>query len=227
MVNFCYSFWMVTNFFIIVCKFCSILRAFIIIFIDGAYCCFLDCWSPWIWVCLSVCSSKFFSENRSKNFSDFAYCYGALWVGWSDKASFQGKIYISPKMAENGQKQPKIILFRLKTALRIFLIFGLMLVEMILYHSVQIACPGKFRFVRYGVKSSQPVRSVHYFLRFWLKTALRTFLIIGLMLVGMILNYSMETACPGKSWFLSYNLKKALGKSSRWSTYSGFDKELQ
>ena len=59
-----------------------------------------------------VCSLRpFFLDNRSKKFSDFAYGYGALWVGWSDRTLFQGKIQIWPIMAENGQKQPKIILF--------------------------------------------------------------------------------------------------------------------
>ena len=34
-------------------------------------------------VCPSV-MSIFFSDNRSKDFSDFVYDYGSLWVGWND-----------------------------------------------------------------------------------------------------------------------------------------------
>ena len=111
-------------------------------------------------------------------------------------------------MGENNQKLYFSRLW-LKTAIRIFLIFGLMLVEMILYHSAQTACPGKFKFLSYGVKSSRPIRLLDYFSRFWPKTALRIFLIIGLMLVEMILYHFAQTACPGKFKIVSYGVKSS------------------
>ena len=94
-------------------------------------------------------------------------------------------------------------------ALRIFLIFGVMLVEMILYHSTQTTCPGKFWFSSYGLKSSQPIRSHNYFFRLWQRTTLRNFLNLYLMTVEMILYHHMQIACPGKFWFLSYGPKSS------------------
>ena len=68
------------------------------------------------------------------------------------------------KKTENNQKL-YFLRLSLKTAPRIFLIFGLMLVEMILYHSAQTAGTGKFRFLSYGVKSSRPIRLLDYFFK--------------------------------------------------------------
>ena len=95
-------------------------------------------------------------------------------------------------------------------ALRIFLIFGLMLVEMILYHSTQTTCPGKFWFSSYGLKSSLPIKLLDYFFRLWQRTTLRNFLNFYMMIVEMILYHHIQIARPGKFWFLSY-----VPKSSR------------
>ena len=68
-------------------------------------------------------------------------------------------------------------------ALRIFLIFGVMLVEMILYHSMQTTCPGKFWFSSCGLKSSLPIKLLDYFFRFLQRTTLRNFLNFYMMIV--------------------------------------------
>ena len=74
---------------------------------------------------------------------------------------FQGKIQIWPIMTENGQKQLKItskilvlklwpnqialLLFQtLAKTICNFCNFYMMIVEMILYHHIQVSCPGKF-----------------------------------------------------------------------------------
>ena len=148
---------------------------------------------------LSVCPSVhllrafFFLDNCSKDFSDFVYGYGALWVWWSDRALFQDKFQIWPIMAENGHKKPKITL-----------------VEMISYHSMETTCPGKFWFSSYGLKNSRPIRSLDYFFILWQRTTLRNFLKFY-MIVEMILHHHVQIACRGKFWFLSYDPK------SRWS----------
>ena len=127
----------------------------------------------------------FFLDNCSKNFSDFVYGYGALWVQWSDRALFQDKFQIWPIMAENGHKKPKITL-----------------VEMISYHSMETTCPGKFWFSSYGLKNSRPIRSLDYFFILWQRTTLRNFLKFY-MIVEMILHHHVQIACRGKFWFLS------------------------
>ena len=65
----------------------------------------------------SVCliTFVFFPDNCSKDCSGFMYGYGALWVGWSNRALFHDKIQIWPIIAKNGQKQPKITLFQTLT----------------------------------------------------------------------------------------------------------------
>ena len=67
--------------------------------------------------------------------------------------------------------------FRLwqRTTLRNFLNFYMMIVEMILYHHVQIACPGKFWFLSYGPKSSWPMRLLNYFFRLLTKNNSKEF----------------------------------------------------
>ena len=94
-------------------------------------------------------------------------------------------------------------------ALRIFLIFGVMLVEMILYHSTQTTCPGKFWFSSYGLKSSLPIKLLDYFFRLWQRTTLRNFLNFYMMIVEMILYHHIQIAHPGKFWFLSYGPKSS------------------
>ena len=84
-----------------------------------------------------------------------------------------------------------------------------MLVEMILYHSAQTTCPGKFWFLSYGLKSSRPIRLLNYFFRLWQRTTLRNFLNFYMMIVEMILYHYVQIACPGKSWFLSYGPKSS------------------
>ena len=109
----------------------------------------------------------FFLDNHSKDFSDFVYGYGALWVGLID-SPFSGQ---NSNLANNGGKQQKttknntFLDFDKKTALEIFLIFGMMLVEMILYHSIETTCPGKSWFSSFGLKSSWPIRLLNYFFR--------------------------------------------------------------
>ena len=147
-----------------------------------------------------VCSlCLFFLDNCSKNFSDFAYGYGALWVGWSDRTLFQGKIQIWPIMAENSQKLYFFSLWQ-KTVLRIFLIFGVMLVEMImiLYHPTQTTCLGKFWFSSYGLKSSSRIRLLDYFFRLWQRMTLRNFLNFYMMILEMILYHHVQNTCPAK-----------------------------
>ena len=92
---------------------------------------------------------------------------------------------------------------------RIFLIFGVMLVEMILYHSMQTTCPGKFWFSSCGLKSSLPIKLLDYFFRFWQRATLRNFLNFYMMIVKMILYHHIQIACPGKFWFLSYGPKSS------------------
>ena len=92
---------------------------------------------------------------------------------------------------------------------RTFLIFGVMLVEMILYHSTQTTCPGKFWFSSYGLKSSWRIRSLDYFFRPWQRTTLRNFLNFYMMIVEMVLYHHVQTACPGEFWFLSYEPKSS------------------
>ena len=94
-------------------------------------------------------------------------------------------------------------------ALRIFLIFGVMLVEVILYHSTQTTCPGKFRFSSYGLKSSLPIKLLDYFFILWQRTTLRNFLNFYRMIVEMILYHHIQIALPGKFWFLSYGPKSS------------------
>ena len=107
----------------------------------------------------SFVTSVFSPNNHSRDFSDFVYGYGALWEPFSGQ---------NPNLANNDGKRPKTAknntFFRLwqKAALRIFLIFGLMLVKMILYHSSQTTCPGKFWFSSYGL-----IRLHYYFFRLW------------------------------------------------------------
>ena len=78
------------------------------------------------------------------------------------------------------------------------MIFGLMLVKMILYHSSQTSCPGKFWFSSYGL-----IRSHYYFFRLWQRTTLGNFRNFYMMIVEMILYHHIQIACPGKFWFLS------------------------
>ena len=85
----------------------------------------------------------------------------------------------------------------------------MMIVEMILYHHVQIACPGKFWFLSYGPKSSRPIRLLDYFFRLWQATTVKNFLNFYMMIVEMILYHHIQTACPGKFWFLSYGPKRS------------------
>ena len=94
-------------------------------------------------------------------------------------------------------------------ALRIFLIFGVMLVEMILYHFTQTTCPGKFWFSSYGLKSSLPIKLLDYFFKLWQRTTLRNFLNFYLMIVEMILYHHIQIARRGKFWFLSYGPKSS------------------
>ena len=95
--------------------------------------------------------------------------------------------------------------FRLwqRTSVRNFLHFY-MIVEMILYHHVQTACPGKLWFLSYDPKSFWLIRLLDYFFRFWQRTAVRNFLNFYMMIVEMILYHHIQTACPEKSWFHSY-----------------------
>ena len=61
----------------------------------------------WIRVCPFVrpfVTSVFSPDNGSKDFFGFVYGFGAIWVGWSDRALFQGKNQIWPIMVVNGQK---------------------------------------------------------------------------------------------------------------------------
>ena len=92
--------------------------------------------------------------------------------------------------------------------LRIFLIFGVMLVEMSLYHSVQTTCPGKFWFLSYDPKSSWPIRLLDCFFRLWQRMTVRNFLNFYMMIVEMILHH-VQAACPGKFWFFSYGPKSS------------------
>ena len=94
-----------------------------------------------------------------------------------------------------------------RMALRNFLNFYMMIVKMILYHHVEIACPGKVWFSSYGPKSSRPIRLLDYFFRLWQRTTVRNFLNFYMMIVEMILYHDVQTACSGKFWFLSYGPK--------------------
>ena len=100
-------------------------------------------------------------------------------VDWQSPFSGQNS-----NLANNGGKQQKttknntFLDFDKKTALEIFLIFGMMLVEMILYHSMQTTCPGKSWFSSYGLKSSWPIRSLNYFFRLCKERLSRIFWIL-------------------------------------------------
>ena len=91
-----------------------------------------------------------------------------------------------------------------------------LIVRIIFYHHIQIACPGKLGFLSYGPKSSWPIRLLDYFFGLWQRTTVRNFLNFYMMIVGMILYHDVQTACPGKFWFLRKTLVLKLHLTSNW-----------
>ena len=81
-----------------------------------------------------------------------------------------------------------ITVITVRKTLRNFLNFYIMILELILYHHVQTACPGKFWSLSYGLKGSWPIISLDYLFRIFC----------------LMLNHYTQTACSGKLWFSSY-----------------------
>ena len=128
----------------------------------------------------------------------------------STQTTCPGKVWFSSYGLKSSRPIRSLnYFFRLwqRMALRNFLNFYMMIVKMILYHHVEIACPGKVWFSSYGPKSSRPIRLLDYFFRLWQRTTVMNFLNFYMMIVEMILYHHVQTACSGKFWFLSYSPK--------------------
>ena len=128
----------------------------------------------------------------------------------STQTTCPGKVWFSSYGLKSSRPIRSLnYFFRLwqRMALRNFLNFYMMIVKMILYHHVEIACPGKVWFSSYGPKSSRPIRLLDYFFRLWQRTTVMNFLNFYMMIVEMILYHHVQTACSGKFWFLSYGPK--------------------
>ena len=130
----------------------------------------------------------------------------------STQTTCPGKVWFSSYGLKSSRPIRSLnYFFRLwqRMALRNFLNFYMMIVKMILYHHVEIACPGKVWFSSYGPKSSRPIRLLDYFFRLWQRTTVMNFLNFYMMIVEMILYHHVQIACPGKFWFLNYGPKSS------------------
>ena len=144
------------------------------------------------------------TKNGSKDFSDF----------WLDVSKDDSLSFFANHMPRKilvlklWPNQIALLLFQtLAKTICNFCNFYMMIVEMILYHHIQVACPGKFWFLSNGPKSFWPIRLLDYFFRLWQRMTLRDFLNFY-MLEEMILYHHVQTACPRKFWSSSYGLKR-------------------
>ena len=108
----------------------------------------------------SVLLSRHFFGIVSLFFSEIWHGDRILCEVVRDRAGFSGNIFLLPKLGKFAQNGPKTGFFNLleNLVINVYWIWSIMKIYIIYWVPAEIPYLGKFLFLRYGPKYSQPIR---------------------------------------------------------------------